>query len=270
MPARTPRTLRPSSSEGAAALLERAIAFERECLALVADDRREHPLGLWTRSAEHPQLWSLNQLHVIGRHPELTAEQLMAELDRGLADVRHRRVVVDDDATGRRLQDDFRKAGWSVGPVLVMVLDREPPVPPVAVAHEIDAPGMDTLDELIMHDDDEIPEHDRPIVLAAHAHMRRAIPGTREFAGVRDGVDACQATLYTDGRTGQVESVGTLRAHRGHGLAAATVGLAAREALAAGCDLVFIVCHADTGPVALYAGLGFRPAGRFWTFTRPA
>ncbi len=66
------------------------------------------------------------------------------------------------------------------------------------------------------------------------------------------------------------ELVNTLAEHRGHGLAAATVSLAAREALAAGCDMVFIVCAAADGPVALYARLGFRAAGRFWSFTRPA
>lgn len=46
------------------------------------------------------------------------------------------------------------------------------------------------------------------------------------------------------------------------------VALASREALAAGCDLVFVVCSLATGPVALYSGLGFRVAGRFWTFNR--
>jgi GNAT superfamily N-acetyltransferase len=115
-----------------------------------------------------------------------------------------------------------------------------------------------------------MPEHDRPVVVAGHAHIRTALEGTRRFLGSHDGTDASQTTLYTDGRTGQPESVGTLLAHQGHGLASATVGFAAREALGAGCDLVFIVSLADTGPVALYAGVGFRAAGRFWTFTRPA
>jgi GNAT superfamily N-acetyltransferase len=249
--------------------VERAIAFERDNLVLAAERSDEHPLGLWTRCAEHPQLWMLNQLHVVGPHPGLTAKGLIAELDAGLSDARHRRVTVADDATGRGLVDDFRAAGWQVSPTLVMLLDREPPAPPPGVAREVDEPTMRALEELIVRDDPAFPAHDEPVVLAGHIHMRAAIPGTRTFAGAHDGVDACQTTLYAVGRTGQPESVGTLSAHEGHGLASATVALATREALAAGCDLVFILCHADTGPVPLYARVGFRAAGRFWAFTRP-
>jgi GNAT superfamily N-acetyltransferase len=270
VPARTPRTLRPSSAEGDRALVQRAIAFERECLAIAAGQRREHPLGLWTRNLAHPQMWTMNQLHVIGRHPTLTAPALMAELDAELADARHRRAVLDDDATGRRLAEDFRSAGWLVSPLLVMLLDREPPEPPPGVACEVGEDAMLALDEQIVADDPELPELDRPVVLAGHVHMRKAVPRTRLFVGARDGTPASQATLFTDGRTGQPETVGTLSRHEGHGLASAVVSLAAREALAAGCDLVFILCRADTGPVPLYAGLGFRAAGRYWAFTRPA
>ena len=76
-------------------------------------------------------------------------------------------------------------------------------------------------------------------------------------------------TLYGDGRTAQPEDVHTLPEHRGHGLSSATVSFAAREARAAGADLVFLVCDAAHGPYPLYAGLGFRAVGRYWAFTRP-
>lgn len=251
------------------ALVARAITFERDCLALAADRREEHPLGLWIRSSAHPQLWTLNQLHVLGRHPELTAAALMAELDAGLADAAHRHVSVADDATGRRLADDFRAAGWRVGPALVMLLDREPPEPAPGVAREVDEAAMRALEAQTVREDAGIPADSEPMVLAGHAHVRATVPGTRMFVGAHDGVDACHATLFTDGRTGQPESVVTLSEHEGHGLAAATVSVATRAAQSAGCDLVFIICHGDTGPVALYSRLGFRAAGRYWTFTRP-
>ena len=212
----------------------------------------------------------MNQLYVEGRHPDLTADALVTELDEGLADARHRRAVITDDATGRAVAEGMRAANYGVGPLAVMLLDREPPQPPPGAAHEIDERAMRALETRIVESDPQAPDHDRRVVIEGHAHMRATIPGTRCFAGVDEGVDVCRTFLYTDGATGQPEDVETLAAHRGKGIAAATVSLAAREALDAGCDLVFIVCDAATGPVALYADLGFRAAGRFWTFNRQA
>lgn len=252
-------------------MVARAIAFQRACMAAAADTAADSPLGRWHRSARHPRMWVLNELWVSGRRPQLTATELLAELDRGLADSPHRRATVEDDATGRRLADEL--AGderWRAMALLVMVLDREPPEPAAGVAREVGEEAFAPLSARIVGADRQLPAADRPAVIAGDAHIRTAVPGTRRFVGARDGVDACVTTLYTDGSTGQPEDVGTLAAHRGHGLAAATVSLAAREALAAGCELVFIVCDARSGPVGLYAGLGFRALGRYWTFTRPA
>jgi GNAT superfamily N-acetyltransferase len=264
--ARTPTPRATTSSPRA--LVRRAIEFERDCLAVAAGHVEPHALGRWLRNPDMPGMWAMNQLYVEGPQPDLTAETLCAELDRGLADAHHRRAIVTDDATGRRIADGMRAAGYGAGPLAVMLLDREPPVVPESLAREIDEPAMRALEERIVAHDDEIPPHDKQIVIEGHAHMRATIPGTRMFAGVDGGEDVCRTFLYTDGRTGQPEDVETLPAHRGKGLAAATVSLAAREALAAGCDLVFILANAANGPVALYSELGFRVSGRFWTFNR--
>lgn len=248
--------------------MSRAIEFEKENLALAAGDRTEHPLGLWLRNPAHPHMWAMNQLYVEGRRPDLTAEALAAELDRGLADARHRRAIVTDDATGMALAEGMRAAGYRVTPLMVMLLDAEPPAPPPGMAHEIDERAMQALEERLVVESTHIPEHDRPVVLAGHAHIRATVPGTRVFAGVRKGRDVCQTTLFAHDGIGQPEDVETAASHRGHGIAAATVCLAAREALAAGCETVFILCSAESGPFGLYAGLGFRAAGRFWTFNR--
>ncbi|MFL5846302.1 MAG: hypothetical protein ACJ762_16570 [Solirubrobacteraceae bacterium] len=261
------RRRKATTSSSRRALAERAITFERENLALAAGHVEEHPLGRWMRNAENPQMWSLNQLYVEGRQPALDAATLTAELDRGLADARHRRVVVEHDATGRGLIDGMRGAGYDAIALMVMALDEEPPVPAPGAAREISEPEMRALEARVVGEGD-IPAADRPVVLAGHAHMRETIPGTRCFAGVLDGEDVCHTTLYLHDGTGQPEDVETLAAARGRGVAAAAVSLASREALAAGSDLVFILCHAYDGPYPLYAQLGFRATGRFWTFTR--
>lgn len=222
------------------------------------------------RSKTHPDMWAMNQLYVEGRHADLTADVLTAELDRGLPGARHRRAVVTDDATGRAVAEGMRAAGYAVGPLAVMLLDRDPPAPRPGAAHEIGREAARALQTRIADADPSLPEHDRSVVVEGRAHMRATIPGSRSFAGVDDDVDVCSVTLYTDGATAQPEDVETLTSHRSRGLAASTVSLAVREARAAGCDLVFIVCNAATGPFPLYARLGFRAAGRFWTFNRPA
>src|SRR6476646_3343726 len=103
------------------------MAFERDNLLLAAGHREDHRLGLWMRCAAHPQLWSLNQLSVERPHPGLLPAHVIAELDRGLADARHRRAIVTDDATGRSIADGMRRAGYSATPLMVMLLDGEPP-----------------------------------------------------------------------------------------------------------------------------------------------
>lgn len=270
MPVRTPaRTARRPTTSDRRALTQRAIDFEIDCTVAACDHSEEVPLGLWIRSASHPKMWMLNQLHVRGPQPDLTADDLVAELDRGLADVGHRRAQVGDDATGRRLADDVAKLeGWTAAPVLVMVLEREPPEPPPGVTREIDHEAMMALEALLVDEYDDVPQDEKPVVVAGRAHLTAVIDGTRYFTATADGTDVSTVYLYTDGRTGQLEDVGTLEAHRGQGLASATVNVAARAAIDAGCDMTFLVCHAGTGPVALYADLGFRTVGRYWAFTR--
>jgi GNAT superfamily N-acetyltransferase len=259
-----------TTSSDVRALVRRAIEFERWCNATAAGRVEDVELGQWLRSDEHPRMWVLNELHVIGPHPELTGEQLLAELDRELGDVpgRHRRAVVEDDLTGQRLAGDLRGArGWNVGPVGVMVLLGNLPEPAPDVAREASEEDFRALDVAITAAGDTPPD-DHEVVVAGHARLREAT-GARRFIGRRDGVDACRTTLFTDGTTGQPEAVETLPDHRGHGLAAATVTQAGRAALDSGCDFVFLVCDLNDGPVQLYASLGFVVIGRYWTFTRP-
>jgi predicted GNAT family acetyltransferase len=65
----------------------------------------------------------------------------------------------------------------------------------------------------------------------------------------------------------QIEDVNTLEPFRGRGLARQVVSFAAREALAGGADLVWLIADDNDWPKELYAKLGFRPVGTFWQFT---
>ena len=93
--------------------------------------------------------------------------------------------------------------------------------------------------------------------------------GARFFAIRRYNrlVSGCE--LYSDGRTAQVEEVGTLERHRGRGLATAIVVAASKEALREGCDLVFLVADDADWPKVMYRRIGFRPLGRTYQFHLP-
>ena len=179
-------------------------------------------------------------------------------------------MTITDDATGRAVADGMAEAGYGADAIAVMLLDRAPAAPDPALAREIDEPAMLALAGRLTGDDDGIPPADREAVVAGHALVRAALPGTRTFAGVWDGEEVGATTLFLGDGVGQIEAVGTLPAHRGHGVGAAMIDLAGREALAAGCDLVFLLCSVVDGPFALYARLGYRAAGRCWTFNRQA
>lgn len=227
-------------------------------------------MGLALHSDAFAYMWVLNQLYVIGERPALEAAALVAELDRLHGHRTHRRVVVEDDATGARLAEGMRAAGFTVERMAMMPLE-EPVAAPVPEGFAIEEVGEERFRAAERAGAvDAETRFGEPDELVAGWAQLRSRPGTRRFVGVRDGVDACTVTLYSDGAVGQPESVTTLSSYRGQGLAGAVVSHAAQEALSAGDDLVWIICEAEGGPLPLYERLGFRARAQFWVFTRPA
>jgi predicted GNAT family acetyltransferase len=104
-------------------------------------------------------------------------------------------------------------------------------------------------------------------ILAISALTEQAV-NMRTFATLDQGSATSWCELYSDGQTAQIESVCTLREKRGRGLASAVVATAARAALDAGHDLVFLVVNEDEGPVELYRRLGFEGNGREVVFLK--
>lgn len=216
-------------------------------------------------------MWVLNQLVVTDPQPRLDAGELAGELDRLYADYAHRRVSVEDDATGRRLLDGMRERGYRPDRLGVMLLEEPPPTPPPGIAREAtgEPAAFHAAEVAVGLDTREQPPDVTERLVGGRVRLRASRSGTRTFLGARNGVDACTVTMYSDGQTAQLEDVATLVEHRGHGLAGAALSLAIGEALAAGHDLVFLFVDLDAGPVPLYERLGFRQAGGMWTFTRP-
>jgi predicted GNAT family acetyltransferase len=225
-----------------------------------------HPLGeaLFHEALEH--VWVLNQLIV---DTEVDAAGLMTALDDLYAKMAHRRAFVGRAEVGDRLAPQMRAAGWQAERDVFCVLRRERDRPPApGLAREVDEPAIraveaQTIDEHSPRDPqvaDQLLQSRTACGRAGHA---------RYFVGAADGIDACHATLYSDGVIAQVEDVGTITALRGRGLARAVCSAAVDAALAAGHELIFVVADDEDWPKDLYAKLGFDPVGKAWNFTRP-
>jgi GNAT superfamily N-acetyltransferase len=208
----------------------------------------------------------LNQLSV---DAPTTLDGLLSALDELYGHLAHRRALVERPDVGERLAPALKDAGWLVERDVYMVLRRERDRAAASgLAREVEEDAVRAVEAQTIAEE---PYGDRGVVgqlLASRSAFGRAGHG-RYFVGALDGVDACHATLYSDGVVAQVEDVGTVKAARGHGLARAACSAAIDAALEAGHELVFIIADADDWPKELYAKLGFDPVGYPWTFSRP-
>lgn len=211
-------------------------------------------------------MWVLNELRV---DAEVQAGELAAALDELYAHVTHRRAAIEVEAVASRLAPAFAAAGWQVQRDVLMVLRRErdrPPLPGLAREAAQDELRAVEAQTIVEHGDRD-PELVAELLdgRAAFARAGRA----RFFIGAVDGVDACHATLYSDGAVAQVEDVATVKRSRGRGLARAVCCAAIEAALAADHEIVFITADDDDWPKELYKRLGFDTIGREASFTWP-
>jgi GNAT superfamily N-acetyltransferase len=249
--------------------LDRARAFMR-----TVDERSaERTIGLgWGTAYFHDHLngiWDLNFVGVPGPIG-VPASEVFGEVERlqQEAGFRHRKLVVDDEATGKRLASDVPE-GWNTTPLLIMAkrrpADREVDTsiveevswdevrPYAAAVHKENGAGKDPagMDQLLAHNE------------VTHS----AVP-TRYFVARADGEIASKSELYSEGGVAQVEDVSTLDAFRKRGLARAVVHHVTEIASREGHELVFLVADADDWPRELYAKLGYDPIGIGYEFMR--
>jgi ribosomal protein S18 acetylase RimI-like enzyme len=247
--------------------LDRAVAFEDTLLESAAERIERVPLGTAVFTDSLPVVWSLNLLRV--EEPGPTAEEIAAEAERlqGKAGLEHRRVSIHDESAGRSLEAGFVDLGWKPDVFLFMVPRREPkrPIDTTGVV-EVQREALRPIREAILGE--WLGELDGEVMRQIGESDRRfsAAGNARHFAVLVDGQPVSSTDLFSDGRTAQIEDVGTLPEHRGAGHASAVVLKALEEARAMGHDFIFLVADARDWPKEMYRRLGFDGIGEKYAF----
>jgi GNAT superfamily N-acetyltransferase len=195
--------------------------------------------------------WTYNSVRVEGPDAGLDADGLVAAADRLQAELGHRHVEVEDEATGARVRPRFEALGWTVERNVWMAADG--PVHAPAAAVEIT----------------EVPfTRTRPLrerwaggeFGAGFAKLEEtgaALRGTRALVAWGPAGEAIGfATFTAAGELAEVEQAYVVPDRRGAGIGAALVAAAAG---AAGARTTFIVADDEGDPKRLYSRLGFAP-----------
>ena len=248
----------------------RAVAFVERMQDAMVERRVAFAHGTALFHGDLPHAWSLNLVRVEDDAAELSAAQLLAEVDRllGGAGLVHRKLELNSEAAGGRLEPTLRECGWKVERALVMAHEGAPvPGPAEDRAEEVARGVLEPKWERGMRTAPWATDEIVAQLLEAMRLRERAV-AVRYFA-VRDaGVPVAECSLFSDGTVAQVESVHTEAAFRGRGFARAVVSRAVGEARRAGHELVVLLADEEDWPHELYRRLGFRPVGRVWDAVR--
>jgi GNAT superfamily N-acetyltransferase len=247
---------------------DRALEFQRHTIAMVAEECRPIEEGWLIRTPSLPMVWSANEVRV---SRPIRFSDALALVERHLADLPYRQLVVEHEPSARRLEHEFRAQGWKVEREVTMVLVR-PPDRDVDIgdARDVDDEAALTLMARWAAED--------PDLNLSREDLRQVVEHSRQSWKVRrarclgvigdDGGLAAITTLYSDGTIAQVEDVYTVPEERRRGFGRALVTRAASLARQGGHELTFIVADDNDSPKELYSKVGFEPAGYSWLFHR--
>jgi GNAT superfamily N-acetyltransferase len=245
--------------------VDRALAFELESIALIADRTTAIPEGWVARTPSLPAVWDLN--HVGLTEPiELADVEALVEREQG--DLPFRHLVVQHEPTGERLERELPARGWKVERNVVMVLRREPDRVDASAVVEADlSDGLGLMRRWTGESKGlrQDPEAHRQVLETPRLMWERRKARRLGVLG-RDGALAGITVLFSDGEVAQVEDVYVVPEERGRGFGRVLVTRATEMAVEGEHELVFIVADDCGWPKQLYAKIGFEPATRTWDF----
>jgi ribosomal protein S18 acetylase RimI-like enzyme len=245
------------------------LGFEASLQERLATRKIELDYGRGLFNDDVPFKYDANFIRV-EHDADVTVELLARDADRLMDDevYEHRRVLVNDEELGKRLEAGFEALGWKHTRFLWMGHVRPPSRATTGAAFEMDN-AAHILTKKIFNRREPYSARDDVVLQMARADEMIAAATLRRAFGVRaGGVVASVCETYSDGTIGQIEDVATLEEYRGKGLATQVV-LAALDSLQrANHELIFLVADADDWPKAMYEKLGFEAVGVTYQFIR--
>ena len=226
------------------------------------DRRTPSSVGTAVYLDELPRRLDANYLQV---EREAEAEEIEAEARR----LERRMIFVPDSGLGERIAPYFADRGYRVNRVIVMAQRREPELRAdigrvEEVSEEELRPARARLNAGQPWGKPEVMEQ-----LFVGKHVIGRLLEARFFAVKVDGEVLSYTDLYQDGSEAQIEDVGTLHEHRGHGYATAVVLAAIAAARERGAEFVFLVADYEDWPKEWYGRLGFDELGYYVKFVAP-
>jgi hypothetical protein len=241
-----------------------ALRFAAAVQDAVARERIDLAWGVALRSPDLPGVFDANLARVIDN--DVTADDVLAELDRTRGDLWFDKLFVDDEAAGDRLRPALEEAGFESTRLAVLAWRGGPP--DGSGAREA-TQGEAHAVRVAINTEELDPENAdfAPHIARLQERIAEEVT-THVFVAPAEGEIGALCSLYVMGGVAQVEEVSTLLARRGEGLGAAAVRAAVSAALDSAPELVFIEADDDDWMKDWYARLGFEPVGRTWRFTR--
>lgn len=251
-------------------VLNRIMSFERDSVALAADEVTSIHAGYVARTPSLPAVWSLNY---VGVTRQIAFPQAVGLANLYMRDLPYRQLFLEHEPGAEALARELLRDGWKIESNLHMVLrqapDRELDTSPVIEPSEEDALELMRRwtgeDELLRASPDA---HEQ--VVDSYRRLWRARHARRLGVLGRDGALAGITLVFSDSTVGQVEDVYVVPEERGRGFGRVLVTHGTRLAVEMGHELVFIVADLNGWPKQLYAKVGFEPTGRTWACHRGA
>jgi ribosomal protein S18 acetylase RimI-like enzyme len=210
--------------------------------------------GTVYRASHYPSYYDYNVVWVEG-DPGLSAEELIAEADRALGDLEHRRLDFERADAAERVRQALEEARWES--TRLSWMRHAAPLPPGPALQVEEVAYDDVIDLRLAWHHEDFPDLDSRDYIA----NAREVAMTREVQVIaaRAGGELAGFTQLERADGGaEVTQVYVRPEHRGSGLGTALTRAAIEAAGEVG-DL-WIVADDEGRPKRLYARLGFRPA----------
>jgi ribosomal protein S18 acetylase RimI-like enzyme len=246
--------------------LARAWSFECEMQDRCARTRQEFEHGTALYNDALRRVYDANFVRFERGFDELTADAVETIADTLQGSLRHRKLVIPDEAAGARVAEDLGGRGWRYYTLLTMAYRGPPDRDPVRDAEQVDPRAVRGAREQALTDGRRDAEARRQIV--EFTERMAAVAPTRLFAAWGDGEVGSFCALFQEGGAAQIDEVTTVERFRRRGLGRAVVEAALMASLADRDELTFLVADEGDWPRQWYARLGFEPIGRRYELLR--